>query len=107
VIVHEGETPLLNLIKHLNNEFDIRDVPNLIYKEGPEIIVNNLSSNGEDINSLPTPCSDGFPLDKYLSPELVIPVLSSRGCYWNRCTFCMINTKKIFSLSRKKVYQPK
>jgi anaerobic magnesium-protoporphyrin IX monomethyl ester cyclase len=88
VIVHEGETPLLNLIKHLNNEFDIRDIPNLIYKEGSEIIVNGLSSNGEDINSLPTPCFDGFPLDKYLSPELVIPVLSSRGCYWNRCTFC-------------------
>jgi radical SAM superfamily enzyme YgiQ (UPF0313 family) len=88
VIVHEGETPLLNLIKHLNNEFDIRDVPNLIYKDGSEIIVNNLSTNGEDINSLPTPCFDGLPLDKYLSPELVIPVLSSRGCYWNRCTFC-------------------
>lgn len=88
VIVHEGETPLLNLIGHLNNEYDIRDVPNLIYKEGSEIIVNSLSSNGEDINSLPTPCFDGFPLDKYLSPELVIPVLSSRGCYWNRCTFC-------------------
>ncbi|HMB46033.1 MAG TPA: PqqD family peptide modification chaperone [Candidatus Methanoperedens sp.] len=88
VIVHEGETPLLNLIRHLNNEFDIRDVPNLIYKEGPEIIVNNLRSNGEDINSLPTPCFGGLPLDKYLSPELVIPVLSSRGCYWNRCTFC-------------------
>ncbi|PWB49618.1 MAG: hypothetical protein C3F06_13685 [Candidatus Methanoperedenaceae archaeon] len=88
VIVHEGETPLLNLIKHLNNECDIRDVPNLIYIEGSEIIVNSLSSNGEDINSLPTPCFDGLPLDKYLSPELVIPVLSSRGCYWNRCTFC-------------------
>ena len=88
VIVHEGETPLLNLIKHLNHELDIRDVPNLIYKEGSEIIVNSLSSNGEDINSLPTPCFDGLPLDNYLSPELVIPVLSSRGCYWNRCTFC-------------------
>ena len=88
VIVHEGETPLLNLIKHLNHELDIRDVPNLIYKEGSEIIVNSLSSKGEDINSLPTPCFDGLPLDTYLSPELVIPVLSSRGCYWNRCTFC-------------------
>jgi anaerobic magnesium-protoporphyrin IX monomethyl ester cyclase len=88
VIVHEGETALLNLIKHLNDEFDIKDVPNLIYKDGPEIIVNSLSSRGEDINLLPAPCFDGLPLDKYLSPELVIPVLSSRGCYWNRCTFC-------------------
>jgi radical SAM superfamily enzyme YgiQ (UPF0313 family) len=88
VIVHEGETALLNLINHLENKFDIRDIPNLIYKEGLEIKVNSLSSVGEDINSLPTPCFDGLPLDKYLSPELVIPILSSRGCYWNRCTFC-------------------
>jgi len=88
VIVHEGETALLNLISHLEDKFDIRDIPNLIYKDGPEIKVNRLSSVGEDINSLPTPCFDGLPLDKYLSPELVIPILSSRGCYWNRCTFC-------------------
>jgi radical SAM superfamily enzyme YgiQ (UPF0313 family) len=88
VIVHEGETALLNLINHLENKFDIRDIPNLIYKEGLEIKVNSLSSVGEDINSLPTPCFGGLPLDKYLSPELVIPILSSRGCYWNRCTFC-------------------
>ncbi len=88
VIVHEGETALLNLIDHLENKSDIQDIPNLIYKEGSEIKLNRLNSVGEDINSLPTPCFDGLPLQKYLSPELVIPILSSRGCYWNRCTFC-------------------
>src|SRR5659263_307903 len=65
VIVHEGETALFDLIKHLGNEFDIRDIPNLIYKKGSDIIVNRLSSGGEDINLLPTPCFDGLPLDKY------------------------------------------
>src|SRR5659263_702859 len=60
VIVHEGETALLTLIRHLENKFDIRDIPNLIYKDGPEINVNRLSSIGEDINSLPTPCFDGL-----------------------------------------------
>lgn len=88
VIVHEGETALMNLIKHLNNEIDIKDVQNLIYKTGSEIRVNRINSEGEDINSLPTPCFDGLPLDRYLSPELILPVLSSRGCYWRRCTFC-------------------
>ena len=88
VIVHEGETALMNLIRHLDGKFDIRDIPNIIYKDSFEIKVNRLSSVGEDINSLPTPCFDGLPLDKYLSPELIIPILSSRGCYWNRCTFC-------------------
>jgi anaerobic magnesium-protoporphyrin IX monomethyl ester cyclase len=88
VIVHEGETALLDLIKHLNGEYDIEDIPNLIYKQGSQIRVNRISSFGEDVNSLPTPTFDGFPLKLYLSPELVIPVLSSRGCYWNRCSFC-------------------
>lgn len=88
VIVHEGETPLLNLIGHFNNEFDIKNIPNLIYKEGSEIRTNKISSEGEDVNSLPTPSFEGFPLELYFSPELVLPVLSSRGCYWRRCTFC-------------------
>ncbi|MDP2766925.1 MAG: radical SAM protein, partial [Candidatus Methanoperedens sp.] len=88
VIVHEGETALLNLIRHLNNEFDISNISNLIYKNGTDIKVNKLNFHGEDINSLPTPSFDGLPLDMYFSPELILPVLSSRGCYWRRCTFC-------------------
>ncbi len=88
VIVHEGETALLSLIKHLSDEIDIKDIPNLIYKKGQEISVNEISSGGEDVNSLPTPRFDGLPLALYFSPELVLPVLSSRGCYWRRCTFC-------------------
>ncbi|MFZ2411886.1 MAG: radical SAM protein [Candidatus Methanoperedens sp.] len=88
VIVHEGETALLNLIKHLDNEFEISDISNLIYKNGTDIKVNKLNPHGEDINSLPTPTFDGLPLDMYFSPELILPLLSSRGCYWRRCTFC-------------------
>jgi hypothetical protein len=31
----------------------------------------------------------GFaPLREYLSPEPVLPVTSTRGCYWRRCRFC-------------------
>ncbi|KCZ72676.1 Fe-S oxidoreductase [Candidatus Methanoperedens nitroreducens] len=88
VIVHEGETALLNLTKHLSNGLDIEDIPNLIYKKGSGIRINKLSSEGEDINSLPSPCFDGLPFSLYFSPELILPVLSSRGCYWKRCTFC-------------------
>ncbi len=88
IIVHEGETALLGLIRHLNDESDIKDIPNLIYREGSEIKMNRIDPEGEDINSLPTPDFEGFPLDRYFSPELVLPLLSSRGCYWKRCAFC-------------------
>jgi hypothetical protein len=42
--------------------------------------------DGEAVEFLP---DFGFaPLREYLSPEPVLPVTSTRGCYWRRCRFC-------------------
>jgi radical SAM superfamily enzyme YgiQ (UPF0313 family) len=30
----------------------------------------------------------GLPLDKYLSPELVLTIQAGKGCYWGMCSFC-------------------
>jgi hypothetical protein len=45
----------------------------------------------EDLDALPTPDFDGLPLDKYLSPNLVMLLPISRGCYWRKCTFCTVS----------------
>ena len=29
-------------------------------------------------------------VDLYLSPTRVLPVMGSRGCYWEKCAFCSI-----------------
>jgi radical SAM superfamily enzyme YgiQ (UPF0313 family) len=34
------------------------------------------------------PDFSGLPASAYLSPEPVLPVTASRGCYWQRCLFC-------------------
>ena len=42
----------------------------------------------QDLKALPAPDFDGLPLDRYLSPGLVLPYDPTRGCYWGKCAFC-------------------
>ncbi|MDY0390111.1 MAG: radical SAM protein [Desulfobulbus oligotrophicus] len=34
------------------------------------------------------PVYTGLPLSDYLAPGPILPYAASRGCYWNRCSFC-------------------
>ncbi len=86
-ILYEGEHALLWLIEALNGERDLSTVPNLVYHDesglhrNPEVYT-------EKTTALPLPDFEGMPLDRYFVPELIIPYLATRGCYWGRCTFC-------------------
>ncbi len=88
-VVFEGETALLELINQLTGKRDYSKVPNLIYRQNGRIVVNQ-PFYSENINALPAPNYDGFPLDKYLSPATVLPVQFSRGCYYKDCAFCAL-----------------
>ena len=89
-IIFEGERPLLKLVESISHAQTLKDVPNLIYLDHSKIRANEVLPP-ENINSLPTPDFDGLPLDLYLSPEPVLPILASRGCYWSKCAFCSHN----------------
>ncbi|MCM8792755.1 MAG: B12-binding domain-containing radical SAM protein [Candidatus Omnitrophica bacterium] len=91
-IVHEGETSLWRLAENIGNGKDLSRVPNIIYYKKGRIYYNPIFS--EDINLLPSPSYDGFPLDLYLSPKPILSILPARSCYWRRCAFC--NSFKIF-----------
>lgn len=43
----------------------------------------------EPASILHSPDFSCLPLDKYLTPHLVIPVETARGCPWGRCSFCI------------------
>ncbi|XUX00748.1 MAG: PqqD family peptide modification chaperone [Dehalogenimonas sp.] len=86
-IVHEGEEPLLKLIQSLEHHLPLNDVPNLIYFRDSQIHLNDILPP-LGIDKLPTPTFEGFDLNTYLSPDPILPVSSSRGCYWNKCAFC-------------------
>lgn len=89
IVVFEGETALLELVNQLAGKKDFTKVPNLIYRQNGKIIVNQ-PFYSENVNQLPAPNYDGFPLTLYLSPEPVLPVQFSRGCYYKDCAFCAL-----------------
>jgi anaerobic magnesium-protoporphyrin IX monomethyl ester cyclase len=88
-VVFDGEGPLLQLVEALAEDGDLSHIPNLIYRDGDRIRVNERKPH-EKIRDLPLPDFDGLPLDRYLAPRLVLPLLTARGCYYGRCAFCNV-----------------
>jgi len=87
IVTFEGEEPLNKLLGALKKGDSLSTVPNLIYAEDEEVKINSerVEMRFEEV---PPPTFDGLPMEKYLSPYPIIPVLQSRGCYWGKCTFC-------------------
>lgn len=86
-IIYDGESALAELAECLADGSSLAGVPNLIHREGDRIRVNE-ARESEDVNALPPPDFCGLPLDKYLAPEIILPIEACRGCYWRRCAFC-------------------
>jgi len=90
IILYEGESALLKLIQHLKSNQDSYEMSHTmrydrktsqIYYPSDQIVVENMQH-------IPPPDYDGYPLDLYLSTKIVLPYAPTRGCYWNRCAFC-------------------
>jgi len=90
IILYEGETALFNLIQHLKSNKANHAMGNTILydRKTSQIYYPSDQTFLEDMDSIPPPDYDGYPLHLYLSPEIVLPYAPTRGCYWNRCAFC-------------------
>jgi anaerobic magnesium-protoporphyrin IX monomethyl ester cyclase len=88
VVLYEGETALLSLIDARERGRALDDVPNLLFARGSTVVAT--ITHVENVSTLPTPDFEGLPLDQYLAPEPVLPILTGKGCYFNRCKFCDI-----------------
>ena len=87
LLVEEGEIPVIELAKHINGEISIEEVPNLMYLKDGKVQFNE-KVEPKKLNDLLPPSLDGYELDKYFIPEIVMPFPASRGCYWRKCSFC-------------------
>ncbi|MBI4694502.1 MAG: radical SAM protein [Gammaproteobacteria bacterium] len=88
LVAYEGEAALAALLAQRRAERRYERVPNLMYLEDGAVRVT--PTRVEDIDALPTPDFAGLDLDAYLAPYPVLPILTGKGCYFNRCKFCDI-----------------
>lgn len=88
IVVGEGETAICE-ITDVGTSFPYRrDIPNTITYDGERDTLHFPKSvHYENVNSLGRPVYD-YPWHLYLSPSPGIGYAPTRGCYWNRCTFC-------------------
>lgn len=101
-VVHgEGEFTMLELIKTLELHGDLENVKGLSFFRDGQVINNPLRPHIDDLDSLPFPAWDLFPLEKYSTdPRTQIKenkvetlILATRGCP-NQCTFCSSRTER-------------
>jgi radical SAM family protein len=61
--------------------------PNLAFLEDDQLVLTPLCEP-LGMQAIPTPDFEGLPFEEYLTPEIVLPLLTTRGCYWGKCAFC-------------------
>jgi ribosomal peptide maturation radical SAM protein 1 len=103
----EGELPLTELVRRLldGHATSLDDIPGVVSRNGEREAAGALSQLNA-IESLPVPNYDSYFEDvdssvmrSIIYPKVVLPVESSRGCWWDRsyrepmmsCSFCSLN----------------
>ena len=89
-IIGEGERSMVKLVSALQEGTPFKDLRGLIYKEGETVYVNEPDII-DDLDSLPLPARDLFPMERYSSiaseGKGATTMISSRGCPF-QCGFC-------------------
>lgn len=98
IVLGEGEATIAELMLSIENNLPVDDIARIAFKKNGEVVVNNFSrriKRVENIDEIPWPAWDLFPLDKYFKYKVTygvyrgnnLPVMASRGCPYD-CTFC-------------------
>jgi len=95
IVIGEGEQTIAELIRALEATDSLRGVAGVAYRDGKDIVINKRRPLIKNIDSIPFPAYDLFPMEYYrllrmphcTNRDFVLPLLSGRGCPF-RCTFC-------------------
>ncbi len=95
IIRGEGEVTIVELLEALANERDLSTVDGISFLKDNKLISTKERELIKDIDTIPFPAWDLFPIDYYSllrmphieNSERCMPVLSARGCPF-KCNFC-------------------
>lgn len=95
IVIGEGEETILELLDAIANHKPLSGVQGIAFREGNEVMVNARRPLIQDIDSIPFPAYDAFPIEYYRlirlaraeNTDFVMPMLSGRGCTF-KCNFC-------------------
>ncbi|MFA6217284.1 MAG: radical SAM protein [Candidatus Omnitrophota bacterium] len=95
VVMGEGEITVIELLNALKNKTSFSNVLGIAFREGQKVVINPRRALIENIDSIPFPAFNLFPIDHYrllrmphaLNSDFAMPVLSGRGCNF-KCNFC-------------------
>lgn len=94
-VIGEGEDTVIELLDAISNHMPLTGVHGIAFRDSNKVIVNERRSFIRDIDTIPFPAYDLFPIDYYrllrmphaTNSDFVMPVLSGRGCTFT-CNFC-------------------
>lgn len=95
VVMGEGEVTVVELMQALDGRRSLKEVKGIAFKDGDQVRVNPRQPLIQDIDTIPFPNTDRFPMQYYrlmrmphaTNSDFVMPVLSGRGCPFF-CAFC-------------------
>ena len=113
VVIGEGEISTPNLLSAFETGDDLRNVKGIGFMdENGECVVTDRQPLIQDLDTIPFPAYDLFPIDYYSllrmphinNSDRCLPIISSRGCPY-RCNFCYIMDEGIRLRSPENVVQ--
>jgi anaerobic magnesium-protoporphyrin IX monomethyl ester cyclase len=95
VVLGEGEITIVELLKAVAEQRTLTAVKGIAFKNGDDVIINNPRELIQDIDDIPFPAYDLFPMDYYrllrmphcVNSDFIMLMLSGRGCTFE-CNFC-------------------
>ena len=99
VCIGDGETTIVELCDAIADDVSLDGVTNLATRDRHGRVRRPDETNLSAMDDLPLPDFDSFDMSTYFTPRPIYPFMTSRGCYWGRCTFCSIGWRENFRMA--------